>query len=257
MRALLFRLLPYPLNLYFFSEIDAILPLCLMSVKNKILIDVGAHYGEWSLPFLKHGWKVFGFEPDPINLVALRKRLCSFKNYSISSNAVLNVSRRALPFYRSSESSGISCLYPFKHSFFEINKVDSVTLSHFLEKNKISKVGVLKIDAEGCDLLVLKGFPWMQPNPSIIVTEYEDKKTKVLNYDMRDLADFLINKDYHLFISQWEPIRTYGGMHKWKSMELYSPHKRYAKGWGNFLAFSKDYFDDVHFLNKSFVGNLK
>jgi len=253
LRSFLFRFLPPPLNKYFFNELYAVFLACKSLQKiHKTMVDVGAHLGESALPFLKLNWNVYAFEPDPINLLTLRKKTSSFNKCIISNNAVLNKNQKGLSFYRSEESSGISCLYPFMDSFFEISKVNAVTLKSYLSAQKIKNIGVLKIDAEGCDLFVLQGFPWNACHPEIILAEYEDSKTLAVGYTTKDLARFLQEKDYYLFISEWEPVRRYGGNHKWKSVEVFSSKKQHNKCWGNLIAFSKRSFSSIVWRKRGF-----
>ena len=91
--------------------------------------------------------------------------------------------------------------------------VDTTTLADFCSEGSIETVEFLKIDAEGFDLMVLKGVPWAQVNPEVILCEFEDKKTKPLGYDYEDLANFLLRRGYTLVISEWHPPIRYGATH--------------------------------------------
>jgi hypothetical protein len=78
-------------------------------------------------------------------------------------------------------------------------------------------VDFLKIDTEGFDLMVLKGYPWTQsPRPRVILCEFEDAKTVPLGYDFHQLAAFLVGEGYQLIISEWYPVKAYGGLHRWR-----------------------------------------
>lgn len=210
------------------------------------LIDVGAHFGESFEPYLDGNWKVLAFEPDQTKWEFLDK-FKQNKNLTLLTHAVSNKSSIDVPFYVSAESTGISSLSPFIESHKETGHVNVVTLRDALSTHKISNVTFLKIDTEGHDLFVLEGFPWDVMTPEIIICEFEDFKTKRLGYDYKDLGQFLIQKGYSVYLSEWYPVVKYGGDHKWRGLVKYPAALEDANAWGNFIAVStadaKNYFD--------------
>jgi FkbM family methyltransferase len=202
---------------------------------NGTMIDVGAHFGESFEPYLDKGWRVLAFEPDKTKWESLNK----FKrdsNLTLFTDAVSNKKCVNVPFYVSAESTGISSLSPFVESHKEIGKVNIVTLRDVLYSHKIENVDYLKIDTEGHDLFVLQGFPWDIIAPDIILCEFEDLKTKSLGYDYNDLGQFLIQKGYSVYLSEWYPIVKYGAHHKWRRLVKYPANLEDFNGWGNFIA---------------------
>ena len=73
-----------------------------------IMIDVGAHHGSTAIPFLKKGWQVIAYEPDPDNREILISNLRGFENKTIRTEAVSDKSGEVVSFYASDESTGIS-----------------------------------------------------------------------------------------------------------------------------------------------------
>ena len=85
--------------------------------------------------------------------------------------------------------------------------------------------------------MVLKGFPWAQsPHPKVIVCEVEDAKTLPLGYSIHQLADFLVDRAYRLIISEWYPVKSYGGPHRWRRFSTYPCERVDSQGWGNIIA---------------------
>ena len=78
----------------------------------------------------------------------------------------------------------------------ESDRVNISTLKIFCKNNNISKIDYLKIDTEGYDFFVLKGVPWSEIKPRVVLCEFEDRKTLDLGYSFKDMANFLINKNY-------------------------------------------------------------
>jgi len=209
----------------------------------KLVIDVGAHFGESAYPFLLNGWSVCSFEPDPSlekheQLGSLQKR---FSKFSLYRDAVSDVDGREFTFYSSNESTGISSLIPFTEGHDEICKTRTITLRRFLSDNAINEIGLLKIDTEGNDLMVLRGFPFETIKPEVIITEFEDSKTEKVGYSYREIGDLLVAQGYVVYLSEWYPIERYGAQHVWRSLSRYPSELQDSRGWGNFLAVDARY----------------
>lgn len=202
------------------------------------MIDVGAHFGESLAPYLRMGWNILAFEPDPANRAKLQQQV-DVSRIRLFDAAVSDHAEDGVAFFASPESDGISGLSAFRDSHREVNRVRLVTLDSVLEKESVHKVDFLKIDTEGHDLFALKGFPWGRIKPEVILCEFEDSKTVPLGYSYREMGDFLITQDYSVFLSEWAPIVRYGVAHQWKSWRAYPCALSAEKGWGNFVAFRK------------------
>jgi len=220
---------------------------------NKVMIDVGAHVGGSLIKFAQEGWRVYAFEPDNVNRERL-KTLCkkvSLKNVTIDSRAVSDKPNTNISFYRSNLSSGISGLSEFDGSHKESQKVDTITLSVYCSNENINKVDFLKIDTEGYDLNVLKGFPFKSIRPKVILTEFENSKTIPLGYDFNDLVKYLVNKGYSVAVSEWYPVVQYGGNHKFRNISHYPCELIDENATGNLIA-----CQDKKILN-DIVENIK
>lgn len=205
-----------------------------------VMIDVGAHHGLALAPFLDLGWRVFAFEPDESNrsrlLDGLRKNPKG-SAVTVDVRAVSRETQRSLAFFRSDVSTGISGLSAFHESHREAQRVDTVALADYMSDHGIDAVDFLKIDTEGHDLFVLQGFPWHEARPTVVECEFEDSKTVPLGYTFHDLARFLLDKGYAVFVSEWHPIVRYGVQHDWRRLTRYPCHLADPTGWGNVLAF--------------------
>ncbi|MGY8651010.1 MAG: FkbM family methyltransferase, partial [Verrucomicrobiia bacterium] len=209
-------------------------------VKGSMMIDVGGHHGSALMPFLNKGWKIFAFEPDEKNRAQLLERLAKHKNkalVTLDTRCVSNKSQKGLSFFTSEQSTGISGLSAFHESHIEVQKVDTTTLTEFFQDKPLPEVDFLKIDTEGHDLFVLQGFPWVRGKPAVIECEFEDTKTVPLGYTFHDMAKFLVDKGYTVYVSEWHPIVRYGIRHDWRQLMHYPCELADLKGWGNLLAF--------------------
>jgi len=207
-----------------------------------VMIDVGAHHGLALAPFLDMGWRIWAFEPDASNRAVLEQRLERHplgKHVRVDTRAAAAESRSQQAFYRSDVSTGISGLSAFHESHREAQRVDTVTLDEVMRGQGITAVDFLKIDTEGHDLFVLKGFPFDRVRPAVIECEFEDAKTVPLGYRFDDIARFLADLGYTVFVSEWHPIIRYGIAHDWCRIARYPCTLTDARGWGNLLAFAE------------------
>jgi len=210
--------------------------------RRRTMVDVGAHQGESFRPFLSLGWEVHAFEPDR----ARREELARFAGrgrVTIHEVALADEESADAPWFVSDEVGSISSLAPFDPSHHASGTVRVTTLARALRAEGVERVDYLKVDAEGFDLQVLRGFPWgwgrylrrVRP-PEVILCEFEDRKTRRLGYGVHDLGGFLVERGYEVFISEWRPIERYGGDHRWRRVAAYPSRLRDPDAWGNFIA---------------------
>ena len=202
-----------------------------------IMVDVGAHRGSSFLPFLKKGWRVLAFEPDPHNRDRLREEFGGRAMLTIDPRAVSDKPVEGGSFYSSEESTGISSLSAFTGGHEQTATVSVTTLGHVVKEFDLPRIDFLKIDAEGYDLMVLKGVPWSDVKPQLIVCEFEDRKTTPLGYTFHDQAKFLTERGYAVFVSEWHPVIRYGIKHDWRRLASYPCQLESPDAWGNLIAF--------------------
>lgn len=217
---------------------------CLMSDRDdgapRIMLDIGAHSGGSADMFVRRNWRILCYEPDPTNRSKLVDRFGAAENISIDERAVSDVAGQELSFFTSDESTGISGLLPFHDTHVESSKVMTTTVGDIVRDHEIPHVDFLKIDVEGYDLNVLKGVPWDTHKPTVIECEFEDRKTLKLGHDWKAIADYLVDKGYTVYVSEWHPIVKYGIRHDWKRMFRYPDEDVAELAWGNMLAFLND-----------------
>lgn len=118
------------------------------------------------------------------------------------------------------------------------------TLAVLIREQALEAIDFLKIDTEGYDLFVLQGFPWESGvRPGAIVCEFEDAKTLNLGYSFHDMAGFLVDRGYRVWVSEWHPVLRYGVRHDWRSLARYPCELGADDAWGNLLAFGPSVSD--------------
>ncbi len=202
-----------------------------------VMVDVGAHHGRVLAEFLDRGWRVFAFEPDGANRARLEACYGNRAELVIDPRAVSDTAQVRVPFFTSGESTGISTLSPFRDSHKPVGVVETTTIKQALQQYGIGRIDLLKIDAEGYDLMVLKGVPWEAVRPEVVVCEFEDRKTRRLGYGVHDMAQYLIDRGYWVWLSEWHPVVRYGIQHDWRRLVPYPCHLSSPDAWGNLVAF--------------------
>jgi len=225
----------------------------ILKQENGVMIDVGAHIGQSLMPFLQRDWTIYAFEPDDRNRQTLLSRVGSHSksgNLHLFDVCLGEQEKFSVEFFESPISSGISGLHPFHPSHSKAKVVDVITLDQFIANHQIERINYLKVDTEGNDLFVLKGFPWGKLHPDVILCEFESRRTTGLGYSAEELAQFLIAKDYFLYASIWHPVIEYGTQHQWERLTPY-PCSIPELSWGNFIAIGNNN------LKSSFIETMK
>jgi FkbM family methyltransferase len=199
------------------------------------MLDVGAHYGHSLAPFAGDGWSIHAFEPDPANRAELEAAFGDVANVTIVPKGVSD-RPGTLPLFTSAESSGISSFAPFTAGHAASGSVETVTLRDYLAEAGIDRVDFMKIDVEGFELPVLRGYDWAI-KPELIVLEFEDFKTVPLGYCWQELAEELVARGYEVLVSEWFPVERYGGAdHAWRRFSRYPTELLDTRAWGNLIA---------------------
>ncbi|MEM0925158.1 MAG: FkbM family methyltransferase [Planctomycetota bacterium] len=209
-----------------------------LGVRHGVMIDVGAHFGESLLPYAEMGWAVYAFEPDPCPKKAEALKRLESDRVKIFPLAVSDRSGEQVDFYASSVSTGIASMSAFHESHHKIATVRTETLANVMADQSIDRVDFLKIDAEAHDLFVLRGFNW-ERRPRVVIAEFEDGKTEPLGYLHTDLCEFLREKDYAVYLSEWHPIKQYGITHQWRSIQSWPCDLHDSRAWGNVIGIEK------------------
>ncbi|OOF69909.1 FkbM family methyltransferase [Rodentibacter caecimuris] len=187
------------------SEVEVQFFRCILA-KNSNVIEVGANIGMHAVPlakFIPHG-KLFYFEPQRI----IFQTLCS----NLALNQLTNVyayHQGVSDTCQQIEIASSNYDTAWNYGSFSIDKgfntegnfqgiqhkefIQVVTLDEHPEIQKLTELSLLKIDAEGFDLKVLKGAQKTitQHLPIIFIEAHPDKSTDILHY--------LMNLDYQCF----------------------------------------------------------
>lgn len=122
-------------------------------LKDDIVIDCGANYGDLALTLLKiiNPSNYFGIEPGP-SFIMLKKNV---SNNSILINKALGKKNENLPFYVSETEADSSLIET--SNFTNILNVPVIKLEDLIKEYNIKEIKLLKIEAEGYEPEILEG----------------------------------------------------------------------------------------------------
>lgn len=142
-------------------EIETVRLFLHLAKKSKVIFDIGANTGYFSLLGAKIDpkAKIYGFEPLPAALKAFKHnvKINRIKNIEIVSKAVSN-EKGTLTLYvpKGDIPTSSSLVKGFREAAVEI-KVPTITLDMFCKQKKIRKIDLIKIDTEGAEHFAFQG----------------------------------------------------------------------------------------------------
>ncbi len=188
--------------------------------KGDTVFDIGAHWGGFSILFGKlvgETGKVYSFEPSSLNFRYLKKNVCinNLKNiiriYKYAVGSKEEVIKLALAESSSGHNSIVRSDIPVKR----YEEVKQISLDNFIEKNHIDKIDFLKVDVEGYELEVLKGFEknLQKLNKFWLFIEYspsfmeESKALELLDFLKSYFNEVYIGHKKKIFKTDWETAK--------------------------------------------------
>lgn len=139
-----------------------------------IVVDVGANQGIFTCYAATHaidGW-VYAVEPDTDNLAWLKAHLDlnHISNATVIAKCIGDRTGRA--YFKKGDCSGTGYVVDAGEPGPGVVEVDEVTLGELMAANHLSKIDLLKIDAEGFEVKVLSGASDKLGSIRRIVLEY-------------------------------------------------------------------------------------
>ncbi len=172
--------------------------------KGDIVIDAGAHKGEWSNLVLKHtdnNCLLYSFEPVPTFFKQLSEELV---DRAQCCNAALGKHQTEVSmYYYYEESEGCSSL--FERKVLHTIPVKKITvpvtyLDKFCTENNIDHIDFLKIDTEGSEWDVLQGAHELIADKKIPIIQFEYGGTYPdAGITLKQVYDYLVSKGYAIF----------------------------------------------------------
>lgn len=171
---------------------------------NPVFFDIGSNVGCYTDKILQH-IKEKGtfhlFEPTNKCFQELVKKYKGRNNILINKLAVSDKSGQ-VPIFYDKEGSSLASLYKrnLKNYFIDMNKwenVDTIRLDDYIKKHQIQHIHLLKMDTEGHELAVLKGFGKYLNRDFVDFIQFEYGGTYLdANIRLYDMYEILVNAGF-------------------------------------------------------------
>jgi FkbM family methyltransferase len=168
----------------------------------KVVFDIGAHLGNWTKELIKYYPDAYYYLFEP------QKDLCYIIENEFSLNKKIKLfnvgvgnQNDELDFTLHERKDSSSFRFSNKEANengYEQTKIPIVSLESFIEKKDLPFPNILKIDAEGFDLEVLKGAISFLPKVDIIFIEVGIVNKSIENSAF-EVMSFLNTHDFRLF----------------------------------------------------------
>ena len=226
----------FKITLYILSIFDKIYQRKIIKRLHKLfnnnidtVFDVGAHNGEFIKLILNNfiANKIYSFEPSKKNYEVLTKNINDLvlkKDQIYLNNFALGAITEKKEFKQMKESSSSTLSdintsskyfkrknfflnYGLKSKVFDKTTIDIKNGSSFLEEKKINKIDLLKIDTEGHEYFVLKGFGEKITKIKVIFFEHHYDQMIIKDYTFSDIHRYLISKKFDPYSKFKMPFR--------------------------------------------------
>lgn len=167
-----------------------------------VFFDVGANVGDWSRRAAEgvSELTLFAFEPTPRTFQVLQSgRIQNPRVVMHCEPICLGDENRLVTFYEGEALAGTNSVH--RRAFHKGNeiRVPMKTGDTFCGERKIDRIDFLKIDTEGHEMAVLKGFSSLLSEGRIEVIQFEYGGTWIdARVFLKDAFDFLLPKNYSL-----------------------------------------------------------
>lgn len=159
----------------------------LRTIPDAVVFDVGAHHGHWSFLVLEKlgpAGRILAFEPFPENFALLRERSASDNRVTCFNVALSDRDESkqfvstALNSQKGSLESGAIALNSKVTDYATIT-VEALRGDTICQQSGIDEISFLKIDTEGHDLSVLRGFEGKLRDGMVGVVQFEYSRLNI------------------------------------------------------------------------------
>ncbi len=170
--------------------------------RDDLIVDCGANYGDlytW-LKIKKIPIKYISFEPSPLEFKCLELNCENQINNNIGLSNSIGIS----DFFLKSESGDSSIIEP-SNGFTKKIKIKTTTLNNYFFENRIKKVKLLKLEAEGFEPEILQGSNKVLNKIEYIGVDGSPERGKKNDTTIEYAIDFLTSRDFEVIASDINP----------------------------------------------------
>lgn len=203
--------------------------------RDAVVLDVGAHFGEWTLALLRqagrHDLQIHCFEPSVHTFLRLRDATRPWPRVQCHQMALGDEPGEAHLNVVHAGAGSNSLLPTASNTPTEREAVRVDTVDRFCTRTNIASLALLKVDAEGFDLRVMRGAAGMLSAGSIAMVQFEYNHRWVHDRSfLKDAFDLFLPLGYSIGKITPQGIEVYEAWHP--ELETFRE--------ANFLAFREE-----------------
>ncbi len=194
---------------YGIGNIDHEVKSCRELIENKevkIILDIGSHHGEFSNHLYKNykNADYYLFEPSLKNFNILIKKFSGIDNFNISKLALSDQNRKSKLYFNKNGSDQASLLKRYLNknmiNFKMSEDIEERRLDHFFRgKLKNAVIDICKIDVEGLEMKVIKGFGRLIKKVKLVQFEFSGANISSKVF-FRDFWNFFEQNGFLIYI---------------------------------------------------------
>jgi FkbM family methyltransferase len=184
-----------------------------------VVFDVGANVGEWTSAMHRlrgdGRLRVYAFEPAPAIAARLEERVAKLGDSVRVIRAAATESDGSTQFFFRADNPLISSVADFGGVAAEAIQVPTLRLDTLASRERIGRIHLLKVDAEGYDLVVLRGAAALLREKRIDVVQFEYNFLWIYSrHFLRDAFELFEPHGYRIgkltrdgveFYARWQP----------------------------------------------------
>jgi FkbM family methyltransferase len=183
-------------------------------------LDVGANVGAWTEAMHRlrgNGLlRIYAFEPAPAIAAILDQAVAALRGRAVVVRAAASDGDGTTTFFFRADNPLLSSIADFGHAAAAPIAVPTVRLDTFAARERIERIHLLKVDAEGYDMAVLRGASPLLASKRIDVIQFEYNFRWIYSrHFLRDAFELLERHGYRLgkltrdgveFYQRWQPL---------------------------------------------------
>jgi FkbM family methyltransferase len=160
----------------------------------QVVFDVGANCGAATVHFARHypDAVVHAFEPGSEPRAILERNAAAYPNVQVHPVG-LHSADQTVPLYKGGEDSGLGSVFRRPVNLDESEPVELRASGAWAAERGITRIDVLKVDTEGCEIHVLGGLSALLPTVKVLYVEYDSRQA------LRDL-DRMLEASHELYM---------------------------------------------------------
>lgn len=165
--------------------------------KDDVVIDCGANIGEIGMWAKQFGVRYIPFEPEDAE--ADCSDLNNFKANKNTQRNALWYEKTTLKFYSKPDSADSSAIEINDYS--EVKRIEAVTLNDFVKAEKIKKVKLLKLEAEGAEPEILQGALKILKHIEYIAVDCGYERGKSQDATFNEVNEILVENGFYIVVA--------------------------------------------------------